>query len=280
MIKTISLTLVAMGAFAGNSILCRLALKDTALDAASFTAIRLLSGALVLGCIVLIQRRSLWRAGSWLGAAMLFVYAGAFSFAYIELTAAAGALILFAAVQVTMIGVGLARGEHLSRWQWLGVCLACAGLVGLLLPGVSAPPLMAAMLMLLAGVAWGVYSLLGRGVVGATSMTAGNFLRAAVMALLVWPFLAGQFKWHSAGALYAVASGALASGAGYAVWYAVLPSLRAATASTVQLTVPVLTAMLGVLFLQELLSVRLLVACTVVLGGIALVIRPLAHTRS
>lgn len=280
MCKTLILTLVAMLAFAGNSILCRMALKETAIDPATFTAIRLLSGAVVLCVILLLQRRWAKGAGSWAGGCMLFVYALCFSYAYIGLSAAAGALILFGAVQVTMIGVGMVSGEKLSAWQWLGLFMAAAGLVGLLLPGASAPPLMAAVLMVFSGVAWGVYSLLGRGAASPTLLTGGNFLRASLLVLLVWPLMAFQFVWDDRGALLAVASGAAASGAGYAIWYAVLPALRATTAASIQLTVPVITAIAGVLLLNETLTARLIIASVVVLGGISLVIRPAASASS
>jgi len=278
--RTAVLTALALAAFAGNSLLCRAALRDTPIDAASFTAIRIASGAIALWLIVRLRASSPARAGSWPSALALFAYAAAFSFAYLSLTAATGALLLFGAVQATMIGAGLARGEHLSLSQWLGVLVAAAGLVGLLLPGLTAPPLGGALLMVAAGVAWGVYSLRGRTPAAAnvdpTVANAGNFARATPMALalpgiaLLWPGEAVRFD--AVGAAYALASGALTSGVGYAVWYAALKGLKATSAATVQLSVPVLTALAGVVLLAEPLTLRVALASVAVLGGIALVV--------
>lgn len=271
-LRTAVLTLLALAAFAGNSLLARAALRDTQIDAASFTAIRLASGAAVLWLIVR-GRGGDARAGSWRSALALFAYAAAFSFAYLSLTAATGALLLFGAVQVTMIGVGLARGERLRPLQWTGFALAFGGLVGLLLPGLTAPPLAGALLMIAAGIAWGAYSLRGRSAAAdATATTAGNFLRAAPMALLLALATLPWTRIDAPGTGYALASGALTSGLGYAVWYTALKGLRATTAATVQLSVPVLTALAGVLLLAEPLAPRLLLASAAVLGGIALVI--------
>ena len=271
-LRTAVLTLLALAAFAGNSLLARAALRDTQIDAASFTAIRIASGAAVLWLIVR-WRGGDARAGSWRSALALFAYAAAFSFAYLSLTAATGALLLFGAVQVTMIGVGLARGERLRPLQWTGFALAFGGLVGLLLPGLTAPPLAGALLMIAAGIAWGAYSLRGRSsAADATATTAGNFLRAAPMALLLALATLPWARIDAPGTAYALASGALTSGLGYAVWYTALKGLRATTAATVQLSVPVLTALAGVLLLAEPLATRLLLASAAVLGGIALVI--------
>ena len=271
-LRTAVLTLLALAAFAGNSLLARAALRDTQIDAASFTAIRLASGAAVLWLIVRWRGGDV-RAGSWRSALALFAYAAAFSFAYLSLTAATGALLLFGAVQVTMIGVGLARGERLRPLQWTGFALAFGGLVGLLLPGLTAPPLAGALLMIAAGIAWGAYSLRGRSApADATATTAGNFLRAAPMALALALAALPWARIDAPGTAYALASGALTSGLGYAVWYTALKGLRATTAATVQLSVPVLTALAGVLLLAEPLGTRLLLASAAVLGGIALVI--------
>lgn len=268
-VKVILLTAAAMTAFAGNSLLCRAALQHTAIDAASFTGIRLLSGALTLW--LLIGLRGGRPAGSWSGALALFAYAAAFSFAYLSLPAGTGALLLFAAVQVTMIGYGLWRGERLRGLQQAGLLLAFSGLVFLLLPGLAAPPLGAALLMLAAGAAWGVYSLLGRGAAAPLALTAGNFLRALPPALLLCLGAWARLSLDLAGAGYAVLSGALASGIGYAIWYAALPSLRASSAAAVQLSVPVLAALGGILFLGEPLTWRLVLASAAILGGVALV---------
>lgn len=270
------LTALALLAFAGNSLLCRAALRDTAIDPASFTLLRIVAGALVLALLVGLRAPAQLRAGSWTSAAALFAYAIAFSYAYIGLSAGTGALILFGAVQASMLGWALLRGERFGAVQTLGFALAIAGLIGLLLPGLSAPPFGAALLMLLAGIAWGVYSLRGRGAGDPTAVTAGNFLRAvpmAVAALALALLLAPDaMQIDAPGSLYAIASGALTSGLGYAIWYRALPQLRASTAATVQLSVPVITAVAGVLLLSEPVSLRLVLASIAVLGGVALVV--------
>jgi drug/metabolite transporter (DMT)-like permease len=261
-----------MIAFAGNSLLCRVALRDTQIDATSFTTLRLVSGALMLALLVRWRGSKSVGAGSWPSALALFAYAAGFSFAYLSLTAATGALLLFGAVQATMIGHGLWAGERLKWIQWTGLLLALGGLVSLLLPGLSAPPLIGSLLMLGAGVAWGIYSLRGRSAGDPTLVTAGNFLRAAPFAVGLSLLLRDQIAWDPAGAGYAVASGALASGIGYAVWYAALPALKATQAATVQLSVPVVAALGGVALLGETLTGRLVLASVAILGGIALVV--------
>ncbi|MDC0662385.1 DMT family transporter [Marinobacter sp. SS21] len=272
-LRTALLTVLAMVAFAGNSLLCRAALRDTDIDAASFTFIRIVSGALVLALLMRLQRtRRDLKAGSWWSALALFVYAIAFSFAYGGLSTAMGALLLFGAVQATMIALGVVRGDRPQRWQWLGILVAFVGLTGLLLPGLSAPPPVSAALMLAAGASWGVYSLRAKGAGDPLQATAGNFLRAVPMALLVSLVLLPQARLDGAGAVLAVASGALASGIGYAIWYAALPLLQSTTAATVQLSVPVIAAVGGILLLGEALTLRLVVAGSAILGGIALVI--------
>lgn len=267
------LTLLTMVAFAANSLLCRLALRDTAIDPASFTTIRLASGVVALWLIVLLVRRERTVRGNWPSALALFAYAACFSVAYVSLPAGTGALLLFGAVQATMIGHGLWAGERLGRVQLLGLALALGGLVGLVLPGLSAPPPVGSALMLAAGIAWGVYSLRGKGAADPTGVTAGNFLRGLPLAAALSLALLGRARLDAAGIGYAIASGALTSGLGYAVWYSVLPSLRSTTAATVQLSVPVIAAAGGVLFLGEGLTLRLLLASVAILGGIALVIR-------
>lgn len=265
------LTALALIAFAGNSLLCRVALAHTGIDAASFTSIRLASGALVLWLIVRVKDQRAASAGSWRSALALFAYAACFSFAYVSLTAATGALLLFGAVQTTMIGVGLWRGERLRGRQLGGLALAVAGLLGLLLPGLSAPPLPAAALMLGAGVAWGVYSLRGKGASDPTLVTAGNFIRALPFAAALSALMLARLSLDSAGIVLAIASGALASGVGYAVWYTALRGLTATTAATVQLSVPVIAAFGGIAFLGEALTPRLLITSAAILGGIALI---------
>ena len=265
------LTLLAMIAFAGNSLICRLALTQTTIDAASFTFTRILSGAVALSLIVTIRKRTSLKAGSWASALALFAYAAAFSFAYISLSAGTGALLLFGAVQATMILWGLYKGERLRTRQWLGLALAVAGLVALLFPGLSAPPIGGALLMLCAGIAWGIYSLRGKRAGDPVTATAGNFLRAVVFATGLSVALLPWLKLDRGGVGYAILSGALASGIGYVIWYSALPELKAASAATVQLSVPVLAAAGGILFLGESITLRFLLASLGVLGGIALV---------
>ncbi len=270
--RIVLLMSLVLAAFAGNSILCRLALKETAIDASTFTSIRLAAGALTLAAIVRMRGGSSAGAGDWTSAAALFAYAIAFSFAYVALPAGTGALLLFGAVQATMIGYGIAKGERFSALQLFGLALAFGGLVGLLLPGLSAPPPFNAALMIAAGIAWGVYSLRGRGAGDALRVTAGNFARAVPLALAM---SAATFAWariDATGLAYAVASGALASGIGYAIWYTALPHLSAISAATLQLAVPVIAAAGGVAFLGEAVTLRLVLASAAVLGGIALVI--------
>jgi drug/metabolite transporter (DMT)-like permease len=261
-----------MIAFAGNSLLCRVAMKDTGLDPASFTTIRLVSGAMMLWLIVQIRCGTHKGEGNWLSAVALFAYAAGYSYSYGSLSAATGALLLFGAVQATMIGHGIWRGERLLRIQLLGLMLALGGLFGLLLPGLSAPPLLGSLLMLGAGVAWGIYSLRGRGEGDPTVKTAGNFLRAVPAAAALSLFMHHDASVDSTGVFYAVLSGAMTSGIGYAIWYAALPGLRATTAATVQLSVPVIVSLGGIVFLGESLTLRLVLASIAILGGIALVI--------
>ncbi|WP_371132793.1 DMT family transporter [Methyloversatilis sp.] len=261
-----------MLAFAANSVLNRLALADTAIDAASFTLIRLAAGALVLWALV--RRQSGSRlAGDWPGACALFVYAAAFSFAYRALPTGTGALLLFGTVQVSMIAAGLFKGERFRPLQIAGFVVALAGLAVLLAPGVSAPPVDAALLMMLAGLAWGVYSLRGRHARATPlAMTAGNFVRAVPLAIGLSMVSAADARIDLAGAGYAMLSGALASGVGYAIWYSALRGLTATQAATVQLSVPVIAALGGALLLAEPLTARLALASAATLGGIALVV--------
>lgn len=288
--RTLLLTLFAMLAFAGNSLLCRLALKQTTIDPASFTVVRLLAGAVVLWLIVRLRGGAHRVGGNWPSALALFAYAAAFSFAYVSLPTGVGALLLFGAVQASMILYGLYTGERLRGQQIAGLILALLGVLGLILPGLLASQVSAgsdslgdALLMLLAGIAWGAYSLRGRGTADPAATTAGNFLRSvplAVALLLIYALFAAS-GWlpgtagltiDRPGLAYAVASGALASGVGYSIWYAALRGLKATQAASVQLSVPAIAALGGIVFLGEPLTLRLLLASLAILGGIALVI--------
>jgi drug/metabolite transporter (DMT)-like permease len=270
--ETAALTAAALAGFAANSLLCRVALRSGSIDAASFTAIRLVSGAIVLGALSRASGPSRTHSGGWASAAALFVYALAFSYAYLQVSAGVGALLLFGAVQITMIGWGVARGERPTLVQWAGLALAVSGLVVLTLPGIHASPPLGMGLMAIAGVAWGVYSLRGRGAASPLLTTAVNFARtvpmmgiALAVSLALSPARAGLH-----GVLLAIGSGAVASGIGYALWYRALPGLSAAQAASLQLLVPVLAAGAAVPVLGEALSLRLLVASSLVLGGIGL----------
>lgn len=267
------LTVLAMLAFAANSLLCRLALQHGRIDPASFASIRLVSGALTLAVIARYRVRPGRRAKrDWLAVAMLFAYVAFFSFAYLSLPAGTGALILFGAVQLTMFSAGIRAGERFAPLAWAGLSLAAAGLVYLVSPSVAAPPPAATALMAAAGVAWGVYSLRGRGVADPLAATASNFAWAAPLALLVNLLLAGRAHADVAGVALAVASGAVTSGLGYVAWFAALRHLSAMRAASVQLSVPLIAALGGVLFLSEAFTPRLAVAAAAILGGIALVL--------
>jgi drug/metabolite transporter (DMT)-like permease len=270
--RIFALTLLAMVAFAGNSLLCRAALKHTSIDAASFTTTRVISGAVMLWLVVRTRRGTSSGGGNWPSALALFAYAAGFSFAYVSLPAATRALLLFGAVQTTMIGYGIWTGERLLKPQLIGLALALGGLVGLLLPGLSAPPLFGSALMLGSGVAWGIYSLRGKGAGDPTRVTAGNFLRAVPIAAALSVATLNGSSLDSAGFWYAVSSGALASGIGYAIWYTVLPAMKATHAATVQLSVPIIAATGGVAILGEPMTLRLVLSSVAVLGGIGLVV--------
>ncbi|WP_026332982.1 DMT family transporter [Thioalkalivibrio sp. ALE20] len=271
-VRVVVLMSAALIAFAANSILTRAAFTSTSIDPVSFTAIRIVSGAIMLWLIVRAQPTLPEGRGSWGSALALFVYAIGFSFAYLSLTAATGALLLFGAVQVTMISWYLATGARLTSRQWSGFALALAGLIWLLSPGLSAPPPIPAALMIAAGVAWGVYTLRANGSGDPTRVTASNFLLASLPALVLAMAFIPEAIVDVPGVLLAAASGALASGLGYAVWYAALKLIRTSTAAVAQLSVPVITAIAGAGLLSEPLTLRLVLAGLVVLGGIALVV--------
>lgn len=272
------LTAITLVAFAANSIFARVALRDGGMDPLAFTAIRIASGALMLA--LLLKRSGRPFAGDWPSATALVVYAAAFSVAYVSIPAGTGALLLFGVVQATMIGSGLLSGERPPWQEWGGVLISFSGLLLFLLPGLSRPPLIGSLLMIAAGIGWAVYSLRGRGNRDPLAATAGNFLRGLPLALLPW-LLVGKPEVNEIGIACALASGALASGMGYALWYTVLPGLTALRASLVQLAVPLLVAVIGILFLGEALSLRLLAGAALILGGLALatLYRPLRAAR-
>lgn len=265
-------TTLAMFAFAGNSLLCRLALKSTNIDAATFTSVRLFSAALALWLLLSLRGIQSSSLGSWPSAIALFVYAAGFSFAYINLTAATGALLLFGSVQLSMICFGIWRGERISVAQMLGLFAAFGGLVALVLPGLSAPPLLNSTLMISAGFAWGIYSLRGRTAGDPTMTTAGNFMRTIPITLVLSLLWYRHMVVDAAGVGFAIASGAVTSGIGYAIWYKVLPSLKATQAATVQLSVPVIAAAGGMILLGEPVTLRFVASSLAILSGIALVI--------
>ena len=285
------LTGAAMTAFAGNSVICRLALRQTSIDPATFTIIRLVSGAAALLTLVYLRsitynlraasradgvsralpdRFQLRLGGSWIAAAVLLLYAAAFSYAYVQLQAGAGALLLFGAVQLTMVLYGWYGGERMTVRQASGFLLATIGLLAMMAPGLTAPPFGGALLMLTSGVAWAAYSLRGRGSADPIGDTAGNFARAAPLSVMLYPLTSGWLHVDVNGALYAVLSGVVTSGFGYVLWYTVLRKLGATRAASVQLIVPVLAALGGIAFMGELPTLRLLFASMAVLGGVSL----------
>jgi drug/metabolite transporter (DMT)-like permease len=270
---TATATTVAMIAFASNSILCRLALAPGAIDAPTFTTVRLVSGAATLLLIALSTGRANRRgAGNWISGAMLFIYAICFSLAYIDLSIATGALILFCAVQITMIIAAIVTGERPQPLQWLGLLAALGGVTYLVSPGLEAPSPSGSVLMTASGVAWGIYTLRGRGSADPISATTDNFVRAVPFILIVGVAMLGGAHATRRGVILAVGSGALTSGIGYVVWYMALRGLTATRAATVQLTVPVIAALGGVLFMSEAISLRLAVATAAILGGVGLVL--------
>lgn len=277
--RTVLLVVSAMLAFAANSVLCRLALLHTNTDPISFTLIRLISGAIMLWLILTIKAGFNRPSGSWSGAFTLFVYTVGFSYAYLHLDTGTGALLLFGAVQLTMLGYGYIKGERMQGIALLGFLVAIAGIIALLLPGASSPPPQSAAIMLIAGIAWAGYTLIGKCASDPLRVTSGNFLRALPLMLAVsLPFIQ-ELSIDIYGLLYAIASGALASGVGYTIWYAAMRSLRSFCAATVQLSVPVLASLAGVLILHEPLSLRLALTSLAVLGGITLVLNEHGPTK-
>ena len=271
---TAALTVLALIAFAGNSVFCRLALAGPIIDPASYTAVRLITGAVTLWIIAALRRKESFgkSGGSWISASMLFLYAVTFSFAYISLSAGTGALILFAAVQITMIAVGLSTGERPEILEWLGLFIAISGLIYLVSPGTTAPSILGSILMATAGIAWGIYSLRGRGASDPVGVTTDNFLRTVPLAIGVVLLWLPTLTITPMGFLWAALSGSITSGVGYVLWYAALPRLTATRAATVQIAVPVLEALAGVFVLSEAISLRLVISAVVILGGVGLAV--------
>lgn len=271
-----------MLAFAGNSVLCRLALADQQIDPATFTSVRLVAGAMMLVLIVLMRRTTSIEGStpsglrkSFFSAAMLFAYALFFSYAYIDLDTATGALVLFGIVQITLIGIGIAKGKTLHSFEWLGLAIACGGFVFLLLPELNTPTLSGLLMMAIAGIAWGVYTALGQGSVQPLIDTKTNFVLSVPMVFILVLICAAfglTTGASSKGIILAVISGAITSALGYAIWYAVLPKLDTTVAAVIQLSVPVIAAILGLLLVNEVPSLHLIVSGLTILLGIFLVI--------
>ena len=279
LLRAVAYTSIAMLAFAGNSILCRMALRDGAIDPASFTSVRLLSGALALLLIVRLTSKdsSVREHGNWTSAFVLFIYAACFSYAYISLSAGAGALILFGFVQGTMIAMALWSGDRPNVSEWLGWLLAFGGLVWLLIPGIEAPATVGATLMALAGIAWGVYSIRGRKQTNALLSTCSNFVYSIAFVIILTAITISSADVTGRGILLAVISGAITSGVGYVIWYAALNYLRTMQAALVQLSVPAIAAAGGVILLAEPVSLRLLTSGALILGGISLALVQKSH---
>jgi len=283
MIKNITFIIIALLAFAGNSVLCRLALGDQAIDAASFTSIRLLSGAIFLLILVRVKDNTTVsiKKGSWSSALSLFLYAAMFSFAYISLDTGTGALILFGFVQLTMIIYSFIKGKKLILIEWLGLGIAFSGLLVLLLPGASAPSLTGFTLMAISGIAWAAYTIEGRESKTPLHDTATNFLKTLPIVALMVLITAQQAQLSYQGIILAVISGAITSGLGYAIWYAVLKNITVIQASTSQLLVPVIASIFGIVFADEVVTNKLLIASLLVLGGIlALTIGKQLHHKN
>ncbi|MEO0543625.1 MAG: DMT family transporter [Pseudomonadota bacterium] len=272
----VTLVGLTMTAFAANSLLARLALADGAIDAGSYTLLRLISGAFVLFVLVSIPRktglRQILRQGHWLSALSLFIYAAGFSYAYLALDTGMGALILFAMVQTTMVGWAIFKGDRPMALEWIGLITAFGAFFWLVSPGIQAPDPLGTALMAAAGVAWGVYSLRGRASTDPLATTAGNFALSVPAALLLLVFSIAEISTSGTGVLLAIMSGGLTSGLGYALWYRVLPHISSTQGAIVQLTVPVIAAAAGVVFISEPLTWKFMIASVLILGGVALAI--------
>jgi drug/metabolite transporter (DMT)-like permease len=268
MARIVTATIFALLAFAANSILCRMALRVATIDPVTFTSIRIVSGAITLALVLLLRSRRVRIGGSWISALELMGYAATFSVAYTALTAGTGALLLFGAVQIVMIAAGYRAGERINRGVAIGWLAAVGGIIALTLPSVSSPPLSASFLMFSAGIAWGLYSLRGRRSSEPIAETAGNFVRAVPIALILSAIMFSKAFCTSRGVLLAALSGALASGLGYAAWYTALPRMRSMTAANLQLCVPIIAALFGAFMFKEAITMRLIVASIFVLGGV------------
>ncbi len=272
--RTVLLTGLALVAFAANSVLCRLALGTKAIDAPSFTIIRLLSGVIVLLILIKIKNNELSSnsKGSWYSGIMLFLYAITFSFAYITLDTGTGALILFGSVQITMIALSLFSGNRLHFTEWLGVIIAFTGFIYLILPGVTAPSTTGFLLMTVAGVAWGIYTINGKGSKNPLRDTTFNFLRTIPFIIIMLLVVLKDVNYTSKGILMAIISGGVTSGIGYTIWYMALKGLTSTQAAVVQLLVPAIAAFGGVIFVFEKITFRLTISSTMILGGILIVV--------
>lgn len=273
-LRIAALTVLALVAFAANSVLGRMALGPGTIDPASYATIRLGSGALALWFIVTFVpgQNGSGARGDWMSAAMLFLYAITFSFAYLSVDTGVGALILFGAVQATMILAGVCGGERPHLLQWLGLVIALGGLAYLVSPGMTAPSPVGAALMAIAGIGWGVYSLRGRGPGDPIPITAGNFIRTVPLSVAVSFAMLADMHVSPTGTALAILSGAVSSGMGYAIWYTVLPSLSAMRAATVQLSAPVLATVAGVILMSEPITLRLVLSTILILGGVGLTV--------
>lgn len=278
LIKTILFTGLALIAFAANSVLCRLALGESAIDASTFTIVRLLAGAIVLTVIMSISKiksnsnTNSSTKGSWPASIALFIYALTFSFAYVTLDTATGALILFGSVQIAMILMSIFSGNRLHISEWFGMAIAFTGFVYLILPGVTTPSVIGFLLMTVSGIAWGIYTLKGRGSKNPIMDTAFNFLRTMPFVIILAIVTFKYAHYSSEGILLAVLSGSIASGIGYMIWYSALSGLSVNQAAVLQLLVPVIAAVGGIIFVSESISFRLTVSSAMILGGILMVV--------
>ena len=276
-LRIILITFLSLSAFAANSLITRYALEQTAIDEASFIMLRVVSGALFLGLFLTLKKdKRRMQGGTWAAAFALFIYAVSFTYGYGLIAAGTGALLLFGSVQITMTIAGYREGERLNLIQLVGFILALAGLVILMLPGISAPSFIGASLMCISGVAWGIYTLQGRGASSPAASTAGNFIKAAPMAILLWLIVYLSTKntidLANTGVIYALISGIVTSGIGYIIWYSVLPELKATQAAIVQLSVPLLVTLAGALLLNEVITLRVVLASMAILIGTMLVL--------